>query len=183
MRPRHRDSICQPDRTVARQSEVEWQSSDVNAQNFAKPELARSWFADQAMRPTPVALVVSADRQVRQLIVASLDELGCATLDASSDTQGLEFASATRVDCVIVDACWPESPVSNMVRQLRVLQPEIRVLYLVDRARAVPSPWSTLRRTDSCLNKPFELGELCKIIESWLDDRPSFVNVARMSLN
>jgi len=120
---------------------------------------------------------------VRQLIVASLDELGCATLDASSDTQGLEFASATRVDCVIVDACWPESPVSNMVRQLRVLQPEIRVLYLVDRARAVPSPWSTLRRTDSCLNKPFELGELCKIIESWLDDRPSFVNVARMSLN
>jgi DNA-binding response OmpR family regulator len=156
---------------------------DVDAQNLEQPELARTWFVDQAMRPNPVALVVSADRQVRQLIVASLDEMGCATLDASTDTQGLEFASVTRVDCVIVDACSPETPVSHMIRQLRLRQPEIRVLYLIDRANVAPSPWSALRRTDSCLNKPFELGELCKIVESWLDDRLSFVNVARMSLN
>ena len=135
------------------------------------------------MRQCPVALVVSADRQVRQLIVASLDEMGCTTLDAASDKQGLEFAAVTRVDCVIVDACPPETLVSNMIRQLRMLQPEIRVLYLVDRAGSVPSPWSALRRTDSCLNKPFELGELCKIVESWLDDGLAFVNLTGMSLN
>ena len=135
------------------------------------------------MRGHPVALVVSADRQVRQLIVASLDELGCTTLDAASDKQGLEFAAVTRVDCVIVDACSPETPVSHMIRQLRVLQPAIRVLYLVDRTRSAPSHWSALQRTDTCLNKPFELGQLCKIVESWLDDRVTFVNVARMSLN
>ena len=135
------------------------------------------------MRPYPVALVVSADRQVRQLIIAGLDELGCTTLDAASDKQGLEFAAATRVDCVIVDACPPEMLVSNLIRRLRLLQPEIKVLYLVDRTSTVPSPWSALRRSDACLNKPFELGKLCKILESWLDDHPSFVNVARMSLN
>lgn len=129
----------------------------------------------------PVALVVSSDRQVRQLIVASLDELGCTTLDAASDKQGLEFAAITRLDCVIIDACPPETLVSNMIRQLRLLQPEIRVLYLVDRAGAVPGP--RLRHTDTCLNKPFELRELCKIVGSWWDDRLTFTNVAGMSLN
>jgi DNA-binding response OmpR family regulator len=131
----------------------------------------------------PVALVVSSDSQVRQLIVASLDELGCTTLDAASDRQGLEFAAITRLDCVIIDACPPETLVSNMIRQLRLLQPEIRVLYLVDRAGAVPGPWSVLRRTDTCLNKPFELSELCKIVVSWWDHSPAFASVAGMSLN
>ena len=147
--------------------------------------LARNWFIAQAMRhQSPVALVVSADRQIRQLIVASLDELGCTTLDAASDQQGLEFAAITRVDCVIIDACPPETLVSNMIRQLRVLQPQIRVLYLVDRAGAVPGgPWSVLRRTDTCLNKPFELSALCRIVESWCDRELAFVNVAGMSMN
>jgi DNA-binding response OmpR family regulator len=136
------------------------------------------------MNQCPIALVVSADQQIRRLIVASLDDLGCTTLDAANDKQGLEFAAVTRVDCVIVDACPPEALVSNMVRQLRLLQPGIRVLYLVDRASAAPSgPYSVLRRTDTCLNKPFELGELCKIVESWWDDRPVFRNVGGMSLN
>jgi CheY-like chemotaxis protein len=132
---------------------------------------------------SPVALVVSSDRQVRQLIVASLDELGCTTLDAASDKQGLEFAAITRVDCVIIDACPPETLVSNMIRQLRLLQPEIRVLYLVDRAGAAPGPWSVLRRTDTCLNKPFELTELCRIVESWCNGSLAFENVAGMSMN
>jgi DNA-binding response OmpR family regulator len=131
----------------------------------------------------PVALVVSADRQVRQLIVASLDELGCTTLDAASDRQGLEFAAITRVDCVIVDAGAPETPVSHLIRELRVLQPQIRVLYLIDQANSVSSPWAVLRRTDTCLNKPFQLSELCKIVESWWDDSLPFVNVAGLSLN
>lgn len=135
------------------------------------------------MRNYPVALVVSADRQVRQLIVASLDELGCTTLDAASDRQGLEFAAMTRVDCVIVDACPPEALVSNMIRQLRMLQPEIKVLYLVDRISGAPTPWATLQRTDSCLNKPFALGEICKIVESWWDNRLAFANLGSMSMN
>ena len=133
------------------------------------------------MRPHPVALVVSADRQVRQLIVASLDELGCATLDAAGDTQGLEFAAGTRVDCVIVDACSPETLVSSMIRRLRRLQPEIKVLYLVDRTVPASSPWSALRRTDTCLNKPFELRQLCRIVESWLDDRASVARVGSLN--
>ena len=152
-------------------------------ENFEKSELARTWFVAQAMRQCPVALVVSADRQVRQLIVASLDELGCITFDAASDKQGLEFAAMTRVDCVIVDACQPETLVSHMIRQLRLLQPEIRVLYLVDRISSVSSPLSALRLTDTWLNKPFALTELCKIVESWSNDNPAFVNVAGMSLN
>ena len=130
----------------------------------------------------PVALVVSADRQIRQLIVATLDDLGCTTLDAATDEQGLEFAASTLVDCVIVDTSRPEKLVGNMIRQLRLLQPKIRVLYLVDRANPVLSARSALGRTDSCLNKPFVLGELCRIVESWLDDDLP-VNVSRISLN
>ena len=183
LRSRHRVEPCHSADTGATKSH-ELLIFPADAQkSFGKPELARTWFVARAMRPCPVALVVSADRQVRQIIIASLDELGCTTLDASSDQEGLQFAAMTRVDCVIVDACPPETLVSNMIRQLRLLQPEIKVLYLVDRTGFVPGPWSALRRSDACLNKPFELGELRTIVESWMDDRLSFGNSPRMSLN
>ena len=132
---------------------------------------------------SPVALVVSADRQIRQLIVASLDELGCTTLDAASDQQGLEFAAITRVDCVIIDACPPETLVSNMIRSCGCYSPKSGALSGRSGGRCSRGPLVRLAAHDTCLNKPFELSALCRIVESWCDRELAFVNVAGMSMN
>lgn len=135
------------------------------------------------MRYCPVALVVSADRQVRRLIAASLDELGCTTLDAATNKEGLEFAAETRVDWVIVDVFPPGAFESDMIRQLRVKQPALKVLYLIDRASPVLNRWSVVRHNDTYLGKPFALPELCDIVASWLDDSLALLKLAGISLN
>jgi DNA-binding response OmpR family regulator len=56
----------------------------------------------------PVALVVSADRQVRRLISASLGQIGCTSLDVATGREGFECAGAAHVDLVIVDVCLPD---------------------------------------------------------------------------
>src|SRR3954463_8180568 len=53
----------------------------------------------------PVALIVSADRQVRRLISASLGQIGCTSLDVATGREGFACAGAAHVDLVIVDVC------------------------------------------------------------------------------
>ena len=133
----------------------------------------------------PVALVVSADRQVRRLISASLGQIGCTSLDVATGREGFECAGAAHVDLVIVDVCVPDGFETDMVRQLRAVQPDLKVLYLIGRAN--PSPLfnrcSGKRTTDAFLTKPFGLDELTDVVESWLDDALAPFNVSGLSLN
>ena len=85
----------------------------------------------------PVALVVSADRQVRRLISASLGQIGCTSLDVATGREGFECAGAAHVDLVIVDVCLPDGYETDMVRQLRAMQPDLKVLYLIGRASPI----------------------------------------------
>jgi len=131
----------------------------------------------------PVALVVSADRQVRRLISASLGQIGCTSLDVATGREGSECASAAHVDLVIVDVCLPDGYETDMVRQLRAVQPDLKVLYLIGRASPFLNRCADKRSTDAFLTKPFGLDELTDVVESWLDDALAPFNVAGLPLN
>ena len=131
----------------------------------------------------PVALVVSSDRQVRRLISASLGQIGCTSLDVATGREGSECAGAAHVDLVIVDVCMPDGFESDMVRQLRTEQPDLKVLYLVGRASPLFSRCSGKRSIDAFLAKPFGLDELTEVVASWLDDELAPLNVAGLLMN
>ena len=131
----------------------------------------------------PVALVVSSDHQVRRLISASLGQIGCTSLDVATGREGSECAGAAHVDLVIVDVCMPDGFETDMVRQLRVEQPDLKVLYLIGRASPVFNRGAGQRTTDAFLTKPFELHELTEVVASWLDGPFGPLNVAGPSLN
>ena len=131
----------------------------------------------------PVALVVSSDRQVRRLISASLGQIGCTSLDVATGREGFECAGAAHVDLVIVDVCMPDGFETDMVRQLRVEQPDLKVLYLIGRANPVFNRSAGQRSTDAFLTKPFGLHELTEVVASWLDGVLGPLNVAGPSLN
>lgn len=131
----------------------------------------------------PVALVVSADRQVRRLISASLGQIGCTSLDVATGREGFECAGAGHVDLVIVDVCLPDGFETDMVRQLRVMQPDLKVLYLIGRTSLLLNRSSGKRSTDAFLTKPFELDELTDVVASWLDDALLPFNVSGLPLN
>ena len=74
------------------------------------------------------------------------------------------------MDLVIVDVCMPDGFETDMVRQLRAAQPDLKVLYLVGRASPLFTRCSGKRTTDAFLTKPFGLHELTEVVASWLDD-------------
>ncbi len=135
------------------------------------------------MTNCPVALVVSADRQVRRLISASLGQIGCTSLDVATGREGCECAGAAHVDLVIVDVCLPDGFETDMVRQLRATQPDLKVLYLINRASPLFKRCSGKHHTDAFLTKPFGLHELNDVVASWLDDALAPFNVSGLSLN
>jgi DNA-binding response OmpR family regulator len=142
------------------------------------------WLSIQsiAMINCPVALVVSADRQVRRLISASLGQIGCTSLDVATGREGFECAGAAHVDLVIVDVCIPDGYETDMVRRLRAAQPDLKVLYLIGRSNPFLD-CSAKRSTDAFLTKPFGLHELTDVVTAWLDDALAPFNVSGLSLN
>jgi two-component system cell cycle sensor histidine kinase/response regulator CckA len=131
----------------------------------------------------PVALVVSADSQVRRLISASLGQIGCTSLDVATGREGFECAGAAHVDLVIVDVCQPDGFETDMVRQLRAMQPDLKVLYLIGRASVLLERCSGKRSIDAFLTKPFVLDELTEVVASWLDDALAPFDVSGLLLN
>jgi two-component system cell cycle sensor histidine kinase/response regulator CckA len=131
----------------------------------------------------PVALVVSSDRQVRRLISASLGQIGCTSLDVATGREGFECAGAGHVDLVIVDVCMPDGFETDMVRQLRAAQPDLKVLYLVGRASPLFTRCSGKRSTDAFLAKPFGLHELTEVVASWLDDPLAPLSTSGLTVN
>ena len=131
----------------------------------------------------PTALVVSPDRQVRQLVVASLDQLGCSTLGAATHAAGLEYAALTHVDVVVVDVCQPDAFETAMIWELRRNQPDLKVLYLIGRANPVCESGLPAKAHDFYLRKPFRLHELCEVVSSWLEDGMPRLTVTGISLN
>jgi two-component system cell cycle sensor histidine kinase/response regulator CckA len=136
------------------------------------------------MMTCPVALVVSKDRQVRRLISVSLGQIGCTSLDVSTGREGFECAGAAHVDLVIVDVSVPDGFETDMVRQLRAVQPDLKVLYLI--GRASPLLYNRCQGKagiDAFLTKPFGLHELTDVVASWLEDPLAPTNVSGLSLN
>lgn len=131
----------------------------------------------------PVALVVSADRQVRRLISASLGQIGCTSLDVATGREGFECAGAAHVDLVIVDVCLPDGFETDMVRQLRATQPDLKVLYLIGRSHPLLDRCAGKHSADAFLTKPFGLHQLTDVVSSWLDDDLAPLNVSGLSLN
>jgi CheY-like chemotaxis protein len=131
----------------------------------------------------PVALVVSSDRQVRRLISASLGQIGCTSLDVATGREGFECAGAAHVDLVIVDVGMPDGFETDMVRQLRAGQPDLKVLYLVGRASSLFSRCAGKKSTEAFLAKPFGLHELTEVVASWLDDPLAPLSGSGLSLN
>jgi DNA-binding response OmpR family regulator len=131
----------------------------------------------------PMALVVSPDPHVRRLIAATLDQIGCVAFDVATGQEGLACAGATRVNLVIVDVSLPNAFETTLIKQLRVGQPDLKVLYLIGGANTAGDHRLVWEAPDAYLCKPFELEQLSDIVASWLRDDIIPLVAAGLSMN
>jgi DNA-binding response OmpR family regulator len=135
------------------------------------------------MDTSPVVLVVSADRHLRRLLAASLDQIGCVSLDAATSLEALEWFDTGRVDVVIVDSSLNDPSQAFLVERLRTERPQPKVLYLIGRTDSAASGL-TATGIDGYLRKPFRLHGLRDLVSSWLyDDAIGSVTSPGLSLN
>ena len=122
-------------------------------------------------------LVVDDDRDVRQLAVACLENLGYRVLSTDGGRAAIELiARGTGVDLVLIDVAMPEIDGVEAMRSILAQQPDLAFLYMtgyVGPSRLDPTEQRVLK-------KPFSLSELASkvdqaLISNDLARRPSNV--------
>jgi DNA-binding response OmpR family regulator len=116
------------------------------------------------MRQRAIVLVVGDDVLVRGLVVTALRSIGYRALEAHGTREGVA-SSAPEVDLLVVDECASPRIDAEMVRQLRLTQPGLKVVHLTSHRHASAD---AAGNTDVFLKKPFALHDLCDVVECWL---------------
>ncbi len=135
------------------------------------------------MRDFPVALVVSADQQVRQAICASFGQLGCRTLGTASHEGGLNEDASARLDFVIVDVCHVDAFDSELLRELRAKRPNVPVLYLIGRASPVFQRFPGFDASDLQAARRFRVYDATTVVLPGFDDQMALLAVSSISMN
>ena len=128
-----------------------------------------------------MAVVFSADVDLRRVIIAGLGELGCTTYDGSQ-AEALAHAAQKAIDVVVVDAGRFDAIGGETIRKHLKNQPQLHILYLLDEgdvetAKGIGAVY------DAALRKPFDLGELCDIVSTWLAYRATLEKVTGLSIH
>ncbi|GMV44120.1 MAG: hypothetical protein AMXMBFR64_58360 [Myxococcales bacterium] len=134
--------------------------------------------ASDAQAPGPVAggsetlLVVEDDPQVRLLTVRALAEHGYRMLEASGVEEALAITLAhpTTIDLVVSDLVMPDTSGPEMVRRIRDLRPNVRVLYMSGYAFDGSRTSGLLDVAAPLLQKPFGPEALARKVRALLDE-------------
>ncbi len=119
----------------------------------SRPDEPSRWLGRETV------LVVDDDADIRALAVASLRELGYRVLAAERGAGALELLRAEPgIDLLLADFAMPGMNGAELVRQARMLRPELPVLFMtgyadLDEVGALAGP-------DGVIYKPFRLTEL-----------------------
>jgi PAS domain S-box-containing protein len=128
--------------------------------------------SDEGAGPALVVLAVDDDDLVLENIAAMLEDLGHTALAVSSAREALEVLDQSGVQVVITDQAMPVMTGLQLVREIRVRRPGLRVALATGYAELPPDAEADIPR----LAKPYtqaELARLLRRISAGLDGSPT----------
>jgi signal transduction histidine kinase len=118
-------------------------------------------------------LVVEDDALVRSYVVTQLESLGYRTVAAANAAEGLQAAAAGAFDLLFTDIIMPgDRNGLQLAKEVRRLQPGIRVLFTSGYAESVLVDHGDLDPGALLLNKPYRKLDLARSIRAALDADP-----------
>ena len=109
--------------------------------------------------PTPVALVIDDEIQMRRLLRATLEASGYRVIEAANGLLGISEAAQSRPDVVILDLGLPDTDGVTVLKRLREWS-NVPVIVLSVRDRESDKIAALDNGADDYLTKPFGAGEL-----------------------
>ncbi len=117
-------------------------------------------------------LVVEDDRPIRRGIVDALQFEGYATTEASNGDDGLDMATKSDLDLVLLDLVLPRRGGLDILREVRVTRPTLPVIILTARGEESDRVEGLRLGADDYVVKPFSVKELLARVEAVLRRSP-----------
>ncbi|WP_349571323.1 response regulator [Azotobacter salinestris] len=124
------------------------------------------------MSDTPTILLVEDDRQIRELVAATLEGEGYAVVEAGSAAEGAVKAGACRPDLLILDLGLPDRNGINFIRDYRIWS-SVPILILSARTQEISKITALEAGADDYLTKPFGVAELLERVCALLKRAPA----------
>jgi two-component system KDP operon response regulator KdpE len=109
--------------------------------------------------PTPIALVLEDEREIRHFVRSSLEAAGWQVIEAGTIRQGLIEAGTRRPDLVIADLGLPDGDGIDFIRELRTWS-GVPVIVLSARTHESEKVAALDAGADDFITKPFGVAEL-----------------------
>ena len=109
--------------------------------------------------PTPVALVLEDEREIRQFVRSSLESEGWLVHEAGTIKQGLVEAGTRRPDLIIADLGLPDGDGVDFIREVRTWS-GVAIIVLSARTREDEKVAALDAGADDFITKPFGVNEL-----------------------
>lgn len=113
-------------------------------------------------------LVVDDDELVLKLVARALDEAGFSVAHASNGDHALAHLEACQGECAVLvtDLVMPGKTGAELAREACTRWPHLRVLYMTGYTRGDLARHGVPDCPHSVLQKPFDMGELCRRIRA-----------------
>jgi DNA-binding response OmpR family regulator len=118
----------------------------------------------------PTALVVDDEPMIRTLVATFLQEMGLRVVEASNGLEALRKTrqEGNRPDIVVSDLLMPEMGGLQLLKELRLDQPEVAVLFISGFCDDYTGLTAAMDDRTRFLEKPFDFRLLAAHIESLL---------------
>lgn len=112
-------------------------------------------------------LVIDDDSAVREVIVMALQDAGYTIDEASDGREGVSRFKASRPDLVITDIIMPDKEGIEVIRDLKALAPDVRIIAMSGGGRTGNMDFLNIATefgATHILPKPFRLQEMLKVV-------------------
>jgi DNA-binding response OmpR family regulator len=121
-------------------------------------------------------LVVEDEVKMAEIMARGLKAEGYAVTTAHSVRAGMELARTDRCDLIILDLLLPDSPGTELLRELRQQRRSVPVLIVTARGELEVKAENFDAGADDYLTKPFAFEELVMRVKALLRRSPTAVN-------
>ncbi len=122
------------------------------------------------MTPIRTVLVVEDEDSIRRVIEFTLQEAGYAVLTAADGAAGLELATREGVDLIVSDVRMPGMDGVELLARVKAMNPDLPAVLLTAHGTIDTAVDAMKLGAFDFLTKPFERGQLLRVVEKALDD-------------
>ena len=117
-------------------------------------------------------LIVEDDAELRDIIKTALVRHKFTVIEATNGKEAIAYFKPLVTDIVITNIIMPEEDGLAVIRKLKELKPELKMIAMSGGGKASPRNYLDIAKmfgADATLAKPFQINDLISTVENLLD--------------